>query len=104
MIAIAANMTGILGGNGMENKRTHSIPAWVKRRAVRDCQTVEEFAHKYRKAERFTGRGKDYAQSVLSTHCKELEEYGYTLISPHDNVTGQTVTFIGKENTLKENE
>ena len=56
------------------------------------------------KVEQFTGRGKDYAQSVLNTHYKELEEYGYTLISSHDSVTGHTVTFIGKENTLNENE
>ena len=80
----------------MSDKRTHSIPAWVKRRAVRDCNTVEEFAHKYRKAERFTGRGEDYAKSILNTHYKELEQYGYTLISAHDSVTGCTVTFIAK--------
>ena len=67
--------------------------------AVNDCSTVEEFAHKYRKQHRFTGRGKDYVKCVINSHYEDIEKTGYTAISEHDNITGKFITFIpnGKE-------
>jgi len=72
----------------------HIIPDWAKIIAVTDCNTVEEFAHKYRKPERFTGRGEDYAKCIIKSHYSDIEHHGYTSISHHDNVVGKHITFI----------
>jgi len=81
----------------------HSIPNWVINCAAVDCKTAEEFAYKYRKAERFTHRGEDYIKAIMKSHLQELKDHGYTCISRHDNVTGEFITFIEKNsNRFKE--
>lgn len=73
---------------------SNDIPKWVLRSAVTDCKDVYEFAHKYRKPDRFTGRGEDYVQAIMKSHLDEIERHGYTSISHHDNITGRHITYI----------
>lgn len=64
-----------------------------KKYEVKDVKTVEEFHKKYHRHDRFEGRGKEYAQCVINTSYKELEEDGFTIITHHDSNTGQCVAF-----------
>ena len=60
---------------------------------IKDCKTVEEFADKYRKHERYKGRGEEYVKAILKSHYDEINTVGYTTISKHDNITGKFITF-----------
>ena len=71
-----------------------TLPAWVLKSAVKDCDSIEEFLDKYYKHERYRGRGKEYADALLSGSKEHVGQYGYDLISRHDNVSGRTVTYI----------
>ncbi len=73
------------------------IPDWIESALVTDCKTIEEFAHKYYKPDRFTGRGVDYVDCCLKSHRKSIEELGYTCLSHHDKVTGRFIAFAPKE-------
>lgn len=73
---------------------TKNIPLWANECAVTDCRSVEEFAYRYRKPERFTGRGEAYVQAILKRHKEAINERGYTCISKHDNVTGEFIVYI----------
>jgi hypothetical protein len=75
----------------------HIIPDWIKDSIITDCKDVEEFAYKYRKPDRFTGRGEDYAKCIMESHERDLKERGYTSISQHDNLTGKFITYVEKE-------
>jgi hypothetical protein len=72
----------------------NNIPKWVIREAVTDCKDVYEFAHKYRKPDRFTGRGEENQQAIMKSHLADIERFGYTMISHHDNITGRIVAYI----------
>lgn len=72
------------------------IPDCFKKCAITDCKTIEEFAHKYYKKERFIGRGAEYVKEVLKSHQEDLDVKGYTCISRHDNFTGEFISFIPK--------
>lgn len=74
----------------------HIKEQWVFDCAVKDCITVEEFANKYRKSERFIQRGEDYVNCVIKSHYEDIKQKGYTSISKHDNITGKHITFIPK--------
>jgi len=76
----------------METK--NNIPKWVIVAAVTDCKDVYEFAYKYRKPDRFAGRGAENEQAILKTHLEDIERYGYTSISHHDNITGKIITYL----------
>ena len=72
---------------------TNQIPEWIKSESVRDCANVEEFAYKYRKADRFLQRGESYVMAVLESHHQDIKTKGYTLISKYDNVTGELIAY-----------
>jgi hypothetical protein len=76
----------------------NSIPKWVIGSAVADCKDVYEFAYKYRKADRFTGRGKENEQAIINSHLADIARLGYTTISHHDNNTGKIVAYIPQTN------
>ncbi|WP_430510879.1 hypothetical protein [Gottfriedia solisilvae] len=57
------------------------------------AQNVSDFLNKYYKQERFTGRGEEYANSLIESNEKDLKEYGFCCISKHDSVTGEIVSF-----------
>lgn len=56
------------------------IPERVIKSAVQDCRTVEEFLYRYRVPGRFTGRGPEYVQVVLTSYREDLAKWGYTAI------------------------
>ena len=84
--------------NKITMKTKHNIPEWAKDTAVTDCRTLEEFAHKYRKPERFTMQGEEYVKAIMKSHYDDIGRRGYTSISQFDNTTGKHITFIPKTN------
>lgn len=63
---------------------------------VSDCKTLEEWADKYRKPDRYKMRDSylpGYSKAVLQSHKEDLVKYGITWISDHDSITGQIVAF-----------
>lgn len=70
-----------------------------KKYEVKDVKTIEEFLKKYGKYDRYEGRGKEYMTCCIESHKRDLEKYGYTIISHHDNVTGQAISFYDKEDS-----
>lgn len=77
----------------------YKIKQWVYDCAVKDVKTVKEFAQKYRKHDRFLGRGEKYAEIIMDTHHEEFKEDGYTIISRHDSCTGKAVSFMLENDT-----
>lgn len=73
-------------------------------RLITDCKTVEEFCRRYYKPDRFIGRGKDYAAACIYSHKEDCDKYGYTLLSRHDNITGEVIKFIPPRATRDEEE
>lgn len=68
---------------------------------VNDCDTLDAFLDKYRKASRYKLRdgndwGKDYSQKIRQSHIDELKKYGITTIAPYESNTGITVAYNGK--------
>lgn len=61
---------------------------------VNDVETVEAFLNRYYRPDRYTGRGDDYAASLLASYRHEFVERGFVFISHHDSVTGRTVAFF----------
>ena len=57
------------------------------------AKSLEDFLNRYYKSERFTERGNEYVQAVIASHKKDLNKYGYTIVSHHDNVTGKVVAY-----------
>jgi len=80
---------------------TRKIPEWILRDAVEDCNSVEEFAHRYRKPYRFTGKGADHAQLLIQSHHKEIEQYGYTCIGKQESVTGKFECYVPDLQSLR---
>lgn len=60
-----------------------------------EASSIEDFLEKYYKRERYQARGAEYAAVVLAWHKKRFEEYGYDIISRHESVTGQVVSYFG---------
>lgn len=60
---------------------------------VTDCSTVEEFAQKYHKPDRYQERGIDYVEAVLMSHNEDIRLRGYTIITNHDSITGKCVSY-----------
>lgn len=59
--------------------------------------SIEDFLSRYYKADRYTGRGEEYAATLKASYEREFQAHGYALISRHDSVTGQVVAYIGAE-------
>jgi hypothetical protein len=60
---------------------------------VNDVRSIEEFLQKYTKHQRHSGRGQEYVKARIESHVQGLNKYGYTIITHHDSVTGETVSF-----------
>jgi hypothetical protein len=59
------------------------------------ANSLEEFLKKYTKHDRHEGRGQEYVKARIQSHKEDLEKFGYTLITHHDSITGQTVSYYG---------
>ena len=68
------------------------IPAYFADATV-EAESVTDFLRRYYKPERYTGRGKEYAASLLTSYQREYETRGYTFISQFESVTGALVVF-----------
>ena len=64
-----------------------------KKYEVFDVGSIKGFCAKYYKHDRYMGRGKEYVNAVIESHKEYIEEFGYTIISHHDSITGQVVSF-----------
>lgn len=70
-----------------------TIPEWVNECVV-PANSVRDFILRYGKPDRYKGRGKDYFEYCIESNEKDVEKYGYTLLSPHDSITGECVCFV----------
>lgn len=59
------------------------------------ASSVEDFLDKYTKPRSHRERGEDYVQIRIESHKEHLSKYGYTIITRHDSVTGDTVSYYG---------
>ena len=81
-----------------------TLPFWISpEQIVKDVSTVDEFANKYRLAERFTGRGEKYAEAIRESHRQDMATLGYTSISKYESVTGKAVYFVPSSTASNEN-
>jgi hypothetical protein len=62
------------------------------------ANSIEEFLENYTRREKHSGRGKEYVECRIKSHKDDLEKYGYTIITRHDSVTGDTVSYYGGVN------
>lgn len=58
---------------------------------------VGDFLHRYMKPERYALRGSEYMAAVLQSARDDLNKYGYVIISRHDSITGEVVSFYSEE-------
>lgn len=68
---------------------------------VSDCKTLEEFADRYRKPDRYKLRDSylpGYSEAILQSHREDLVKYSITWISYHDSATGKVVAFTDTKN------
>lgn len=63
---------------------------------VTDVTTLEDFMNKYYKGSRYTGRGEEYANTLLQSYKQDLEKRDFVFISHHDSNTGKIVSFYNK--------
>ena len=57
------------------------------------ASSVEDFRQRYTKPRAYRERGPEYVAAVLQSARRDLEKYGYTIISHHDSVTGEIVAY-----------
>lgn len=62
------------------------------------ASSVEDFRRRYTKPDRFTQRGPEYQAAVLQAARDDLAQFGYTIISRHDSVTGEVVAYYEQTN------
>lgn len=55
--------------------------------------SVEDFRRRYTKPDRFAQRGPGYIAAVLQSASSDVEQFGYTIISRHDSITGEVVAY-----------
>ena len=57
------------------------------------ASSVEDFRRRYTKPDRFAQRGPEYQAAVLQAARDDLAQFGYTIISRHDSVTGEVLAY-----------
>jgi hypothetical protein len=75
------------------------IPAWVF--PIVEAASVADFLSRYYKADRYTGRGAEYVQTLRNSCERDVREKGYCCISQHDSNTGNIVFYTGEKNENK---
>jgi hypothetical protein len=61
------------------------------------ADSIEDFLSKYTKFSRHRGRGQEYVEARIKSHTEDFNEYGFTFLTQHDSVTGEHVSYYGKE-------
>lgn len=74
-------------GNSFENFKKYEVNA----------DNLEEFLKRYTKHDRHEGRGEEYVKCRIKSHQEDLNKYGFTFITHHDSVTGETVSWYGNK-------
>lgn len=54
---------------------------------------LNKFLSSFYKPERYTGRGNVYAKNLFASYQKNLNDFGFVFISPHDSIIGQVVSY-----------
>jgi len=68
-----------------------------------EAKSVKDFLKKFYKTDRYAGRGKEYAATLLKSYEEEFKRDGFCAISRHDSNTGTIVAFFGVEKTIYKN-
>ena len=61
------------------------------------ASSVKDFLDRYYRADRYTGRGTEYADALVASHQQSFAKHGFTIISRHDSRTGEVVAFFGPQ-------
>lgn len=59
--------------------------------------SIQDFRQRYTKPDRYSQRGPEYVAAVLHSACEDLHKYGFTIISRHDSITGEVVSYYAHE-------
>ena len=57
------------------------------------AESVKDYLDRYYKKARYTGRGAEYAASLLESYESEYKKFGYVCTSRFDNVTGEIIAW-----------
>ncbi|GHV89906.1 hypothetical protein AGMMS50268_04090 [Spirochaetia bacterium] len=74
-------------------KKKADIKDLMKKYAV-EADSVEEFVRRYSTHQAFADRGSDYQSASIAGNEKDVQINGYAMISYHDSITGDTVTWF----------
>lgn len=77
----------------LERKPWKFYDAWVEYAVP--AASVEDFLSRYYKADRYTGRGEEYAAVLLDSCRADYEKFGVCWCSHFDSVNGQVCAFYG---------
>jgi hypothetical protein len=72
-------------------RKWNPFDAWRKYQVP--AESVADFLARYYRADRYTGRGEDYAAVLLASYTREASEDGVCAISHHDSRTGEIVAW-----------
>jgi hypothetical protein len=61
-----------------------------------EASSIEDFLQRYTKPSRNEQRPTDYQEARIKSHTEDLKKYGYTIITHHDSITGECVSYYGK--------
>lgn len=59
------------------------------------AESVEDFLERYTKPQRHNGRGEEYEKARIKSYSEQLKKDGYTIMSKHESVTGEIVSYYG---------
>lgn len=55
--------------------------------------SVEDFLERYGKPQKYHLQGEEYKAILVIYHKESIGQFGFTMLSPHDSVTGKTVSY-----------
>jgi hypothetical protein len=83
-----------IGNRGMINaKLSPNHPATLFSGNRVPADSLEDFANRYRRSDRFHMRDEDYRAAIMQTHRNELSEYGITWVAGNDSANGNLVAW-----------
>lgn len=73
----------------------------AKSKSVKDCNSLNEFLAKYRRADRYTQRngslwGIDYSERIDKSHQGDIDNHGFTSISQYESNSGKAEYYFPK--------
>lgn len=58
-----------------------------------DADSLPDFLERYTKPKQHRERGEEYVVARIKSDQEDFDHFGYTFITRHDSVTGETVSY-----------